>query len=113
MYNPLLVIGGIAFIGYIALGSGGKRRAKGVYVPINQRLKPSQYAGFFGAGSSKLEEDIPYAGFFGAGSSKLEEPVLPGRYSNARPSAGFLSVSAPIQEDLYGPNRYIPWEQRG
>ena len=74
---------------------------------------PSQYAGFFGAGSSKLEEEIPYAGFFGAGSSKLEEPVQPNSFSNARPSAGFLSMSSPIQEDLYGPDRYVPWEQRG
>ena len=75
---------------------------------------PSQYAGFFGAGSSTLEEEvIPMAGFFGAGSSKLEEPPLPGSYNNARPSAGFLSMSSPIQEDFYGPDSYVPWEQRG
>ena len=64
------------------------------------------YAGFFGAGSSTLEEEImPYAGFFGAGSSKLEEPLIPG--------AGFLSMSSPIQEEFYGPNAYVPWEERG
>ena len=76
---------------------------------------PNQYAGFFGAGSSTLEEEvIPMAGFFGAGSSKLEDPPLPGRYDNARPSAGFLStIGRPTQEDFYGPERYIPWEQRG
>ena len=110
--KALLIASGLGL--FFFLGKD-KKRAAGVYVPWQQR-RPSQYAGFFGAGSSKLEEDIPYAGFFGAGSSKLDEPVLPGSYSNARPSAGFLSMSSPVQQDWYGPerpNRYIPWEQRG
>jgi hypothetical protein len=124
MEKERLVFGVVVFAGVIAMFSPGlpkmywkkffgKRRAAGVYVPVNQRLKPNQYAGFYGSGASTLEDEIPYAGFFGAGSSKLDEPVLPGSYSNARPSAGFLSMSSPILEDLYGPDRYIPWQQRG
>ena len=117
MYNPLLVIGGIALVGYFALG----QREGGLYrytASNNGRFTttgtPNQYAGFFGAGSSTLEDEvIPSAGFFGAGSSKLEEPPLPGRYDNARPSAGFLSMSSPIQEDFYGPGDYVPWQLRG
>ena len=121
MQNPLLVIGGIAFIGYFVLGSlqkagGGLSRytSKSNIGRFTTISTPSQYAGFFGAGSSTLEEEvIPMAGFFGAGSSKLEEPPLPGRYDNARPSAGFLSMSSPIQEDWYGPDAYVPWHLRG
>jgi hypothetical protein len=81
------------------------------------RDEPSQYASFYGSGSSTLDEEImPFAGFFGAGSSKLDEPPLVSSFSNARPSAGFLSMSSPIQEGFYEPDRpdrYIPWEQRG
>ena len=96
-----------------SLGGGANRYTASNVGRFTTTATPSQYAGFFGAGSSKLEDEIPYAGFFGAGSSKLDEPVLPGSYSNARPSAGFLSMSSPIQEDLYGPDRYIPWQLRG
>ena len=118
------VISGVVAIGVVAAFAFGKGSYfnPGSYTNnsnvgrFTTTATPSQYAGFFGAGSSKLEEDIPYAGFFGAGSSKLEEPVLPGSFSNARPSAGFLSMSSPIQEDLYGPDRpdrYVPWQLRG
>ncbi len=99
MVNYLVVLGGIGLGIYLLKGTGSKGA-----VPA---------AGFFGAGSSTLEEEIPYAGFFGAGSSKLEDPPLPSSYSNARPSAGFLSMSSPIQEDWYGPDAYVPWELRG
>ena len=103
MMNPLLVIGGISLLGYVAFATLQKAGTT-----------PSQYAGFYGSGASTLDEEImPFAGFFGAGSSKLEDPPLLSSFSNARPSAGFLSMSSPIQEDLYGPDRYVPWEQRG
>jgi|TARA_Y100000310_G_scaffold87608_1_gene84441 hypothetical protein len=121
--NPLLLIGGIALIGYLTLGqrNGGLYRYStpnqyaGFFGAGTSTLEEEilPYAGFFGAGTSTLEEEIPYAGFFGAGSSKLEDPPLPTSYSNARPSAGFLSMSSPIQEDLYGPDSYVPWHLRG
>ena len=121
MNNPLLVFGGAAVVGFFVLGMGRKKKSVNrgnIDDPMFNRFisisTPSQYAGFFGAGSSTLEEEvIPMAGFFGAGSSKLEEPPLPGRYDNARPSAGFLSMSSPIQEDWYGPDAYVPWHLRG